>query len=308
VVGRRTMGQALANPSFRVAAGWDRSEEARAAAVTDNPGLKVAQSAAALIADPAVDLVYVATPPASHRALSLAVLEAGKAVFCEKPLSVDLAEGREMAARAAASGLPAAVNFVHASSVGGEKIRQALAEGRLGALAGVDIRVHFSRWPRDWQAAADWLRFRAQGGFTREVFSHFLYLTERLFGKARLEVASVLYQSDDALAETHVLARLSCGTLPVTVAAGCGGVGMDEIEFTVWGEKLSFRLTDWHVLWESDGGDWQAVPSGVADPRAEGYRRQLLQLANMMEGRPHTLPDFAAALSVQETIEAILAS
>ncbi len=309
VVGRRTMGQALADPKFRVAAGWDLSADARAQALAEYPDLSVAGDAQGVFGDPEVDLVYIATPPASHRDYALAAFDAGKAIFCEKPLSVDLAQGREMVMRAAESKRPSAVNFVHASSVGGEKIRAAVAEGRLGELRGVDIRLHFARWPREWQAAAsNWLSFREQGGYTREVLSHFLYLTERIFGSVKLEGASVAYPPETRLAETHVVARLSCGNLPVTVAASSGGVGLDEIEFTVWGDRLSYRLTDWHVLWESDGGGWQAVASDVADVRAEGFRRQLGQLADMMEGRGHTLADFAVAYAVQETVESILGS
>ncbi|HNY17689.1 MAG TPA: Gfo/Idh/MocA family oxidoreductase [Treponemataceae bacterium] len=47
-----------------------------------------------LFADPAIDAVYIATPHSSHAALSIAALEAGKAVLCEKPVSLNLAEFR----------------------------------------------------------------------------------------------------------------------------------------------------------------------------------------------------------------------
>ncbi|PZS30305.1 MAG: hypothetical protein DLM58_13890 [Pseudonocardiales bacterium] len=44
----------------------------------------------------------------------------------------------------------------------------------------------FPEWPRAFQADARWLADRAQGGFVREVLSHFIYLTDRLVGPVRL--------------------------------------------------------------------------------------------------------------------------
>src|SRR6188472_1241475 len=46
----------------------------------------------ALLADPAVDLVYIATPPHMHYQQARAALLAGKHVICEKPLSLAVAE------------------------------------------------------------------------------------------------------------------------------------------------------------------------------------------------------------------------
>ncbi len=60
-------------------------------------GLKDAYAdASALIADPEVGLVCVATPPSSHEAIAIAALEAGKHVFCEKPLAHSLASAIRM--------------------------------------------------------------------------------------------------------------------------------------------------------------------------------------------------------------------
>jgi predicted dehydrogenase len=50
-----------------------------------------------LLADPAVDIVYVATPHATHKDLAIRALRAGKHVLIEKPVGVDAAEAREVA-------------------------------------------------------------------------------------------------------------------------------------------------------------------------------------------------------------------
>src|SRR4051794_31272215 len=52
--------------------------------------------AAALIADPAVDAVYIATPPGAHESLALACCAAGKPAYVEKPMARNHAECKRM--------------------------------------------------------------------------------------------------------------------------------------------------------------------------------------------------------------------
>ncbi|MEV0777940.1 Gfo/Idh/MocA family oxidoreductase [Streptomyces sp. NPDC050428] len=60
---------------------------------------------AGLVADPEVDVVYVATPHSAHRAASGLALEAGKAVLCEKAFTLNTREARELVALARERGL-----------------------------------------------------------------------------------------------------------------------------------------------------------------------------------------------------------
>jgi 1,5-anhydro-D-fructose reductase (1,5-anhydro-D-mannitol-forming) len=55
-----------------------------------------------------VDAVYIATPPGTHAALVVPALQAGQAVFCEKPLSVSTHDAEAMLSAAEASGRTAA--------------------------------------------------------------------------------------------------------------------------------------------------------------------------------------------------------
>ncbi len=64
-----------------------------------------------LLADPAVDVVHVASPNRDHFAQCKAVLAAGKHVVCEKPLAEAAAEAAELVRLAAAAGVVAAVNY-----------------------------------------------------------------------------------------------------------------------------------------------------------------------------------------------------
>lgn len=59
----------------------------------------------ALVADPCVDVVYVATPHQAHRASALLAIDAGKHVLVEKPMGLDAAQAEEVAAAAATAGV-----------------------------------------------------------------------------------------------------------------------------------------------------------------------------------------------------------
>lgn len=308
VMGQRMLGNMASYAGFDAVAGWDPDPGARNTAAALHPHLVMVDTPAEAIGRDDVDVVYIASPPRFHATHVSAALDAGKAVYCEKPLDVDDARAAAMVDHAERSGQVNIVNFSLASAVATTEMERQLAAGETGTIAGVDIRLHFATWPRGWQMdAAGWLSFRADGGFTREVLSHWVYLSQRLFGRVALTGAEVRYGAGD-LAETHVSALMTAGEVPVTVAASVGGCGPDLVEYTVWGAQRSLRVHDWNQLYSSDGGDWNRRLADIEDPREAGYERQLINASNAVAGRPHTMPSFADALAVQRIIESILAT
>jgi predicted dehydrogenase len=306
-VGRRTMGHMVAHDRFTVTRGWDPSATACKSALNVFGDLIIADGPDGVICADDVDVVYIACPPLNHREYVLAALEQGTTIFCEKPLGIDVAESREMVEKVEASGVPAVVNFVFGAAPGGVLMQERLRDGALGDVIGAELRLHFATWPRDWQATATWLEKRDQGGFVREVVSHFVFLMHRLFGPAVIADARVRYPTvDEELAETHVLAQLDCGGMPVTITGMTGGVGPDVIEFTIWGSQRSCRLYDWYKLAVSDGEEWSDLGTRIQNPRMEAYMRQLDNLVAVLENQPHTLPGFREAFVVQELIEELL--
>lgn len=306
-IGRRMLTNMPRQGRLEIAGGWDVDAAACAAAARDFPGLAVAGRAEALIADPATDVVYIGVPPAAHAGYARAAIAARKAVFCEKPLGIDLAESRALTAEMDASGLPQAVNLSLASARGVAQMRAALADGRLGEIAGADLRLHFGQWPRPFQASAAWLAGRAEGGFTREVATHFLYLAESLFGPGRVVSASPRFPEPEA-AESHVTAHLDFAGTPLTYAGSTGGAGPDLVEVTLWGSAQSLRLTDFYRLWHTEGEGWAETFPDLANPAQDAYMRQLDALVAMLDGEETVLPRFADALRVQELVEGILAA
>jgi len=94
-----------------------------------------------LVADPAVDVVSVAAPNEFHPAMAIAALEAGKHVWCEKPMAIALPDAERMRAAARTSGRVAVLgyNYIQNPIVG--LIRRILDEGRLGAVNHVRVEM-----------------------------------------------------------------------------------------------------------------------------------------------------------------------
>lgn len=79
-----------------VAVGARRLASAQAFVAEHAPGARAHGSYAELVADPEVEVVYIASPHAFHLEHARMALEAGKHVLCEKPIALDAAEATEM--------------------------------------------------------------------------------------------------------------------------------------------------------------------------------------------------------------------
>ncbi|QCI67380.1 Gfo/Idh/MocA family protein [Phreatobacter stygius] len=307
IMGERLLRAMLAETPelIRVSGIWDPSPAALeriAAALPEVPRLA---DAAAIVA--ASDCVYIASPPASHLGHARAALAAGKAVFCEKPLAVDVADSRAFVAEAGARG---AVNFPFASSPAVASLRKWIAEGEVGAVSRVGIEVAFATWPRSWQAdAASWLDRPAQGGFTREVVSHFLFLSRRLVGPLHGLDASADFP-EPGKSERRIGARLFAGDIPVELTGSVGTTAKDDHNiWTLEGDKGAVRLCDWSIAERRlSDGTWQRAPDAMPNEQARplALKRQLEGVARLARGEPNHLATLAEALNVQEVVEAIL--
>ncbi|MEH7830097.1 Gfo/Idh/MocA family protein [Gemmobacter denitrificans] len=88
----------------------------------------------ALVADPKVEAVVIASPQSTHRAIAEAAFAAGKPVFCEKPLGASLEDARAMVAAAEASGLPNMIGFNYVRTPATQFVRKLLADGAIGKV------------------------------------------------------------------------------------------------------------------------------------------------------------------------------
>ena len=305
-IGQRMLAQGWHHSRVQPVVVWDQNPERVAATVDKRVGLQAAADVDSLINDDAVDVVYIASPPLTHAAYAETILQSGKPVLCEKPLGIDIVVSEALAARATASGICHAVNFIFASGHPVTQIEQALERAEPGEIKGVEVQLHLPNWAKRRYAEAPWLKESDQGGFVREVLSHFVYLTERLFGPAVINYAHCRKGRRQGTAVTGLVAQLSCGDVPFNIHGSTLGLGPDVCNYTIWGEHCSYRVCDYYGLQVTTGEPWSDANTAESDPTTDWYQKQFDQLAAMLDGQPHTLPNFTAALSVQKLIESIL--
>jgi predicted dehydrogenase len=308
IMGQRMLASLGHHPGFVVVAAWDPAAEALDRLRRDHPAIVGERSAQALAARADIVALYIASPPVSHPAYVDLAWDHGKTAFCEKPLSISLAASKRLVERQAAERHRAAINFPFASAPAARVLAGAVADGTLGTIERIDIDVAFAAWPRPWQRAGAWLAERVEGGFVREVVSHFIFLTQRLAGPLAVGGARITYPADGKTAETAIEAHLTAGKIPVTLAGKVGETGADDRNsLTVTGSKGALRLYDWAGLQRREHGGWREVDFGPGPPpRQRSAVTQLDQLAALIEGRLHGLPTLEEGLAVQRCVETLL--
>ena len=136
-----------------------------------------------LLADPSIDAVHVCTPNSLHFPVTKAALQAGKAVLCEKPLSMSVEEAQEMVDLAAAKNLPNCVNHNLRFYPVVQQIRRMIEAGDLG-----DILVVQGTYSQDWllyDTDYNWRIEKAANGALRvvgDIGSHWMDLVQHLTG------------------------------------------------------------------------------------------------------------------------------
>ena len=114
------------------------------------PSVQTVTNPAAVLADPDIDAVAIATPVDTHYPLAKAALEAGKSVLVEKPLTSNVAQAEELVDLARRKGLVLMVDHVFVFSPPVQKMKELVAAGELGDLLYVDsVRINLGLFQRD---------------------------------------------------------------------------------------------------------------------------------------------------------------
>ena len=303
-VGARFVEQFNHHDDFELVAAWDPDPSACALHAAD---VAIVDDAAGVIAS--ADAVYIAVPPLFHGSYVEQCVDARVAIFCEKPLGIDVQESRRLVALVEASGLPAGVNFVFSAAPSAVELQRRAAGGEIGQVVRGDLRLHFAEWPRAWHAKAQWLRLRDQGGWIREVASHFVFVAQRVLGPLSIDTAAVTHPDGPSgtLCETEALAHMSAADVSLVMIGTSQGVGPDVNDLTIRGTTGSLRIWDWYRLQHTTGNAWADV-LGTDRVRlgTNAYAAQLDQLSKLLAGETSTIATFAESLAVQELVEKIL--
>ncbi|MEA3208610.1 MAG: UDP-N-acetyl-2-amino-2-deoxyglucuronate dehydrogenase [Chthoniobacter sp.] len=271
-------------------------------------GLREYESLEAVIADPEIAATTVATPSGLHAAVAVPVLEAGKAVLCEKPIDVTLeAVDAILAAEKRGNGRLACV-FQSRFGAGAQALKAAVEAGRFGRLTMCSAYV---KWWRDqsYYGTSGWKgTWKIDGGGAlMNQGVHAVDLLQWLAGLPE-EVSAfhaTLAHTMEAEDTLTALLRFPSGALGVIEAATSTWPG-DDLQIEIDGDKgsatiVNDKVTRWDFA-EKQPGDEAVlrnegagkIGGGAADPKAipiEGHRRLIEDLVNAIrEGRAPMIP------------------
>jgi predicted dehydrogenase len=293
---------AKTNPDFEVVAVGAR-DAGRARAYADEHGIaNVAGSYAELVARDNIDVVYNALPPAGHAEWTIAALEAGKTVLCEKPFAMNAAEARQMTDAAARTGRLLIEAFHYRFH---NVIRRAEALTKGGALgritrATAEFKGTIPRSP-------DELRWRRElgGGGLMDLGCYPTHALRTLLG-GEPQVVSAEGRFEDGV-DVELSAKLAFPD-GVEASLACAMVAPGfSAPLTIEGERGSLEIVNY--LAPQIGCRFTTTIDGKTETQpADGpstYEAQLLHLAEVLAGTAQPLTGGADAVANMTAIDAI---
>jgi len=216
--------RAMADVSAAVREQWRR----------DAPEVRLYEDPQALLDDRELDAVYVALPNFLHKEWTVRAARAGKHVLCEKPLAMNAADAREMAAACERAGVRLMAAYMILFNPLVTLLKDYLDSGRLGRLQYIHGQFSYSTFPREgfWRMDPE-----RGGGPLHDVGIYVLLLTRHLTGQPLREAAALGFHR-----------RWPEGGVPDAVVAACAladGTPMSlEAAFTHGGNYLRFDCED----------------------------------------------------------------
>lgn len=252
----------------------------RAGALGADYGVPAYPSAAALLADPAVQAVILTTPDQLHCEQTLAAASAGRHVLVEKPMAPSVAECDRMIAACDAAGVRLAVVKTERYRRTSRAARELIDSGRIGA---VRLLTTVSCFPE--QVAAEifasrpWYLDPASGGLFMSMASHNADLLLWLVGRPAVSVyAQAATYGDLAAPNLSVMAQLgfaggAMAQLLISSELPPPSLRSSEVRFQVVGSAGMIDFENYEFLDLGQGDGWERLVTPprfdyVADPKS----------------------------------------
>ncbi|MGK9234951.1 Gfo/Idh/MocA family oxidoreductase [Inquilinus limosus] len=250
-----------------------------------------------LVSDPKVDLVAITSPNLLHKPMALAALEAGKHVYCEKPLALTAADAAEMAAAAAKAGTVTMVGYNYLRSPAVSFAARLIRDGAIGRVTyfrGVSDEDYMAdpAVPMSWRCRRD----QAGSGALGDIGSHILSVAlsligpiaevsadqrtviaerplpaagegrERRDGAAAVTAETAKVENED---QTHALLRFAGGTIGTVATSRVAWGRKNHLAFEVFGAEGA-------ILFDQERmNELQLYQPGAAPGDRNGFRTVL---------------------------------
>lgn len=294
-----------------------------------------------LIADPDVDVVSVTTPNAFHAEMAIAALEAGKHVWCEKPMAVGYAEAERMEAAARASGRVAILGYNYIQNPMIRQIGELIATGSIGTVNHVRVEMD-EDFMADPEALFYWKSEASSGYGALDDFAvHPLSLLQTLFGNpTRVFAHQAKPYADRPLGaggrravETFDIASVlfEIGAISGILAVNRSAWGRKgRIALQIFGSAGSIvydqeRMNELQLYRANGPASGQGFTTMLAGPAHKPYDRfipapghglgfndlkviECHELLRAIAGEPARVIDFAAGLAIERSVHAMARS
>ena len=302
-IGRIHAGNAKAEPRLRLKYIVDPVASA-AEELADSTDAAVA-GLDDVLADSSVGGVVVASSTDTHLEFSTAAITAGKAVFCEKPLDLDLAKARSAAPALGAGDARLFLGFNRRFDPNFRILRDRIQSGGMGQLETLHIISHDPSPP-----PIDYVR--ASGGMFKDMTIHDFDMARWLLGEDPVEVyAAAAAMVDPAIGEVgdvdtaKIVLRTQSGKICIISNSRRSGYGYDQrIEaFCAKGLLRAGNVLSSTVeTWGEDGPRSAPLQNFFLDRYAEAYRAEMAHFADILDGAPPLVgcQDGISALAIAE--------
>ena len=303
-IGRIHARNAAAHPHLQLKAIVDPAGDSAAQLAAELGA--VAGTLDAVLGDPAIHGVVVASPTDQHLDQTRRAIAAGKAVLCEKPIDQDLAPARAAAAELGGR-RPLLLGFNRRFDRHFGALKKQLADGRIGALESLLIVSHDPAPP-----PVSYVK--VSGGLFKDMAIHDFDMARFLLGEEPVEVfASAACLVDPAIGEAgdvdtaKTVLKTASGRICVISNSRRSGYGYDQ-RVEAYGAKGLLKADNVRestvAHWGADGPRLDAFQNFFLDRYAEAYRGEIAHFADILAGKAEPLVGFDDAVKALELAEA----
>ena len=295
-----------------------------------------------LVEDPEIDVVSITAPNRFHPAMAIAALEAGKHIWCEKPMASSLADAERMLAAARASGRAAVLGYNYIQNPAIRLMRRIIEEGQIGEVNHVRMEMD-EDFMADPEALFYWKSEASSGHGALDDFGvHPLSLLKVLLGRVRRVCGHMAKPyADRPLAgggrrpvETYDIAT-------TLLEMESGATGLIALNRSAWGRKgrifvqifgskgtLAYdqeRMNEVQLYTADGGKEFQGFRTVLTAPHHPPYDKfipapghqlgfndlkviECRELIGRIRGEPADVIDFEDGIRIERTVDAIARS